>query len=354
LRLFDRYTKSIYTHTIVILPIQRNDDNKNNNKMFSILFLLFLAAFCAQVSSLQCLDTEGARTAVDEWLDDKSTAEFNYDPIAGRKFCNGTSLGDLFYADGDDGGNVKARDFEEDISGWDTSGVSSMFSMFGGASAFNQDLSEWDTSSVKDMDSMFFGATVFNQDVSQWDTSKVTSMEWMFLAATSFNQDISKWDTGKVMSMEGMFLDTTSFGICLVWDISMVGKTLEMFTGSNGDAGCTAQPTQQPLSSPSSTPFPFKSLIVLMTVGVVALSIAGVVAIYFSRIHSATFSEAQSISSKDDHDIVNNNDDNGLRSSDRLQPSSNIVITPGKKQSQVKLWIILLPLLELARFLRQR
>ena len=45
----------------------------------------------------------------------------------------------------------------------------------------------------------------FNDDISRWDTSNVTSMRSMFRAAHSFNGDLSRWDTSLVTSMSYMF-----------------------------------------------------------------------------------------------------------------------------------------------------
>eukprot|EP00587_Corethron_hystrix_P003929 CAMPEP_0113318128 /NCGR_PEP_ID=MMETSP0010_2-20120614/12803_1 /TAXON_ID=216773 ORGANISM="Corethron hystrix, Strain 308" /NCGR_SAMPLE_ID=MMETSP0010_2 /ASSEMBLY_ACC=CAM_ASM_000155 /LENGTH=428 /DNA_ID=CAMNT_0000175333 /DNA_START=97 /DNA_END=1383 /DNA_ORIENTATION=- /assembly_acc=CAM_ASM_000155 len=326
--------------------------------MFSIFFLLFLAAFCDQVNS-ECLNTEGVKTAVSEWLDDKSTAKAKYGPIGDWEFCNDISFYQLFYGNSNNGGNAKAQKFNDDISDWDTSAVTSMYGMFNQASAFNQDISGWDTAKVTDMEAMFSSASAFNQDISDWDTAKVTVMASMFVVASAFNQDISGWDTAKVTSMSFMFYYANSFSICLIWDISTVVYTTDMFVGSNGKAGCTAEPSQQLLSSPSTTPsvkpspvpsfrlttspsttLPaidgFKEYLkkskVPISIGAVALCITVVFAFHFSRKHVAASSAAQSISSSEgDGDSVNLNDDNGLRIRDRLQPSSDIIFTSGKK-----------------------
>ena len=55
------------------------------------------------------------------------------------------------------------------ISGWNTTSVTNMNSMFQNASVFDQDLSAWVTTSVTDMDNMFQNAAAFDQNLNAWD-----------------------------------------------------------------------------------------------------------------------------------------------------------------------------------------
>merc|ERR1712032_1595864 len=80
-----------------------------------------------------------------------------------------------------------------------------------GAHSFNQDLSKWDVSRVTSMFGMFRNTDFFNQDLSSWDVSRVTSMIAMFRHAKSFNQDLSNWDVSRVADMMGMFNNAVSF-----------------------------------------------------------------------------------------------------------------------------------------------
>ena len=79
-----------------------------------------------------------------------------------------------------------AREFNYDLSKWDTSRVTSMRGTFSFAQGFNQPIGSWRTSSVTDMDEMFSGkvsdqeATGFNQPIENWDVSHVKTMERMF------------------------------------------------------------------------------------------------------------------------------------------------------------------------------
>ena len=71
--------------------------------------------------------------------------------------------------------------------------------------SFNDDISRWDTSSVTTMHYMFFGAHAFNGDLSRWDTSSVTTMYCMFIQAYAFNGDLSRWVTSNVTDMYCIF-----------------------------------------------------------------------------------------------------------------------------------------------------
>ena len=46
---------------------------------------------------------------------------------------------------------------------------------------------------------MFNIAKNFNQDIGGWNTSAVIDMGGMFQDACKFNQDISGWDTSSIM-----------------------------------------------------------------------------------------------------------------------------------------------------------
>ena len=101
-------------------------------------------------------------------------------------------------------------EFNQDLSGWDVSNVTSMESMFAGT-PFDQDISSWDVSNVTNMYAMFSGGSSFNQDIGSWDVSKVTDMSYMFRSNTSFNQNLSSWDVSKVVLCEEFNTGTTAW-----------------------------------------------------------------------------------------------------------------------------------------------
>ena len=145
--------------------------------------------------------------------------------------------------------NTACSDFDDDVSEWDMSGVSSTRQMFREAASFNQDIGRWETSRVYNMDFMFMNAASFNQDVGGWETSSVTSMYSMFNRAASFNQDIGRWNVSKVKRMNYMFYGAASFYQNLsAWRVS--GKpgssAYFMFVSSPMDTAYGMWPFQSP------------------------------------------------------------------------------------------------------------
>ena len=109
--------------------------------------------------------------------------------------------------------------FNEDISTWDVSNVSTMTELFRGATSFNQDIGGWDVSEVRSMDALFQDATSFNQDIGSWDVSNVTHFSRMFRFSSNFNQDISGWQPSSATSMSQMFEGAANFNQDLTsWD----------------------------------------------------------------------------------------------------------------------------------------
>ena len=129
--------------------------------------------------------------------------------------------------------------FNQPIGTWDTSGVTTMDYMFNTCHAFNQDIGAWDTSSCTNMHNMFGGCSVFDQDLSSWDVSGVTTMQSMFASCSAFNNGgatgIGAWDTSSVTNMESMLQRCTGFNQPIGnWDTSSVTTMKLMFEGYYG------------------------------------------------------------------------------------------------------------------------
>jgi surface protein len=135
--------------------------------------------------------------------------------------CTSTELGNMFQ------GVTDFNNVVGDITGWNTSCITNMESLFH-QSDFNQDISNWDLSSLTTTDAMFYD-TPFNQDISNWNMSSVTNMQMMFFN-TPFNQDISNWDVSSVTNMMGLFFNTPFNQNIGGWDVSNVIQMSYMFS----------------------------------------------------------------------------------------------------------------------------
>ena len=147
----------------------------------------------------------------------------------------------------------QARGFNQDISTWDVSGVTSMGSMFNTAQSFNQDISAWNTGSVTNMNAMFNGAGSFSQPIGTWNTSNVSNMSLMFRNNSTFNEDISGWSIASLTNASQFFtsggLSTANYDALLdstsgwpsqstIQNNTTLGMAAAQYTaGSNAETG---------------------------------------------------------------------------------------------------------------------
>lgn len=123
--------------------------------------------------------------------------------------------------------------FNQPIGGWNTSKVTNFNYMFYGAHSFNQPIGGWNTSSATSMAQMFQGAVKFNQDIGDWDVSNVTDFSQMFFVAKKFNQDISRWDVRNGVSFQFMFANAIVFGYDIRrWQVSRTANLISMFVSA--------------------------------------------------------------------------------------------------------------------------
>lgn len=96
-----------------------------------------------------------------------------------------------------------------DLSGFDTSQVTSMYGMFDNAGKLSSlNIKNFDTRKVDSMGFMFNNVIAHDLDVSSFNTSNVNNMEGMFDGTSVDKLDLRNFDTSKVGTMEYMFLNS--------------------------------------------------------------------------------------------------------------------------------------------------
>jgi hypothetical protein len=116
------------------------------------------------------------------------------------------------------------------LARWVTRRVTDMSKMFQGTLISEWDISEWDTASLRDMSDMLCSAKNFRSDLSRWSVNEVTDMTRAFKSASSFSSDISQWSVGRVTSIEETFFRAFSFTCDLShWDVTSVVDAREAF-----------------------------------------------------------------------------------------------------------------------------
>lgn len=114
-------------------------------------------------------------------------------------------------------GHISAVD-EPDWSDFPSYNIASMFR----GSNLTSGVSHWfkETYNGDIGFNMFRGCTAYNEDISGWDTSGFTRFNGMFLGASSFNQNLGSWDisniTGMSQMIEGSGMSVENYSACLI------------------------------------------------------------------------------------------------------------------------------------------
>ena len=90
----------------------------------------------------------------------------------------------------------------------DTSAITDMSKLFSTKIIkYNDiDVSNWDVSNVTNMYTMFEGCSKFKgKGLENWDVSKVESISYMFFDCINFDCDLSNWNVNNVKNMKRMF-----------------------------------------------------------------------------------------------------------------------------------------------------
>ncbi|EJH2079994.1 BspA family leucine-rich repeat surface protein [Listeria monocytogenes] len=138
-----------------------------------------------------------------------------------------TNMSYLFY----DNRNLEVLD----VSNLDTSSVTNMYAMFEDCTSLEElDVSHFDTSSVTDMYRVFNGCEKLKKlDVSNFDTSSANAMVQMFRNCSALEKlDVSNFNTSLVTDMRAMFAGCTSLEVLDVsnFDTSSVTNMAAMFS----------------------------------------------------------------------------------------------------------------------------
>ncbi|TYV82443.1 BspA family leucine-rich repeat surface protein [Listeria monocytogenes] len=122
-----------------------------------------------------------------------------------------------------------------DVSNFDTSSATAMVQMFRNCSALEKlDVSNFNTNLVTDMRAMFAGCTSLEAlDVSNFDTSSVTNMAAMFSDNEKLEKlDLSTFDTSSVTNMGTMFKNCTALKSLFLDNFTHAASSTDMFTGT--------------------------------------------------------------------------------------------------------------------------
>ena len=181
----------------------------------------------------------------------KIKVESNYQlqSIIEERYHNNNSfidLTDLDISELDDLSGVFARLNKVevvDISGWDTSNVTTMEDMFRKCSKLKNiiGIENLDVSKLKNANSMFYMCeNLVELDLTNWNTISLENMSYMFYNCSNLKiiKNIENWQLPNIQDVSYMFYDCTKLDVDLSnWDLTNIKKSFK--TGIVANSGIT-------------------------------------------------------------------------------------------------------------------
>lgn len=125
------------------------------------------------------------------------------------------------------------KDFDCDLSQWETTSVNSMIGMFWSCVHFlGKGLEKWDMSNVSQLNGMFYKCESLKGDtLVNWKFESLENTRLMFNNCIKLNVDLSKWNVEKLFDTYQMFEDCVSLEYVPKWDLSNAFLVESMFKG---------------------------------------------------------------------------------------------------------------------------
>ena len=186
----------------------------------------------ASTTNVANIENEDSECEIKLWADPNTESVYYY--TEPEKVYLNTDSSKMFYSGY---GSEKIQKFLElDLSNFNTSQVTSMYSMFLDMFYLTTlNLSSFDTSNVTNMSYMFYGmSNLTTLNLSSFDTSNVTNMSYMFYGMSNLTTlNLSNFDTSKVTDMGSMFYGTSNLTTLNLssFDTSSVTDMSYMFYG---------------------------------------------------------------------------------------------------------------------------
>lgn len=125
------------------------------------------------------------------------------------------------------------KDFDCDLSQWETTSAKSMIGMFWSCVHFiGKGLERWNMSNVSQLNGMFYRCESLKGDtLVDWKFESLENTRLMFNQCISLNVDLSKWNVKTLFDTYQMFEDCVSLEYVPKWDLSNVFLVESMFKG---------------------------------------------------------------------------------------------------------------------------